>query len=431
MRKMKYSGIPTVGNIPDRWSIPKIKHHAVFFNGDRSSNYPSGDEIVSLGVPFITSDNIHDIVLDCNRNKNKYITREKYESLRGAKIKLNDIIYCLRGSLGACAINKSITEGTVASSLVVIRAKSTLVPDYFNYFLHSQVVNSQVDEYMNGSCAANLSAESVGSFFLILPPEEEQFQIVDYLDNKCSKIDEAISRHNTIIEKLEEYKRATIIYKVSHTDKNVEYVDSNIPWMPTKPKTWETLPLKYAVTQRINKNTDMCEKNLLTLSYGEIKRKNIETNEGLLPASFEGYNIIEKGDIVLRLLDLQNDTHSLRTGLVTERGIITSAYVTITPSSVFDSMYCRYLLHAYDLMKVLYTMGEGVRQSLSFDELSRKTLVLVPPIDEQRKIAKDISIMESNVNEAIARMLKNIEKLKEYKKSLIYNAVTGKIDCRK
>ena len=201
--------------------------------------------------------------------------------------------------------------------------------------------------------------------------------------------------------------------------------------MPTKPKTWKTLPLKYAVTQRINKNTDMCEKNLLTLSYGEIKRKNIETNEGLLPASFEGYNIIEKGDIVLRLLDLQNDTHSLRTGLVTERGIITSAYVTITPSSVFDSMYCRYLLHAYDLMKVLYTMGEGVRQSLSFDELSRKTLVLVPPIDEQRKIAKDISIMESNVNEAIARMLKNIEKLKEYKKSLIYNAVTGKIDCRK
>lgn len=150
-----------------------------------------------------------------------------------------------------------------------------------------------------------------------------------------------------------------------------------------------------------------------------------------MPASFEGYNIIEKGDIVLRLLDLQNDTHSLRTGLVTERGIITSAYVTITPSSVFDSMYCRYLLHAYDLMKVLYTMGEGVRQSLSFDELSRKTLVLVPPIDEQRKIAKDISIMESNVNEAIARMLKNIEKLKEYKKSLIYNAVTGKIDCRK
>lgn len=81
-------------------------------------------------------------------------------------------------------------------------------------------------------------------------------------------------------------------------------------------------------------------------------------------------------------------------------------------------------------MKVLYTMGEGVRQSLSFNELSRKILIPVPPIEEQRKIAEDISTMESNVNEAINRMLQNIEKLEEYKKSLIYNAVTGKIDCR-
>lgn len=264
-----------------------------------------------------------------------------------------------------------------------------------------------------------------------LPPVIEQEQIVRFIENKSNAINEAIARQQSIIEKLEEYKRATIIYKVSHTDSDVEYVKSNIPWMPAMPKTWEIFPLKYVVTQRVNKNTGMQEKNLLTLSYGEVKRKNIETNEGLLPASFEGYNIIEKGDIVLRLLDLQNDTRSLRTGLVTERGIITSAYVTITPSSVFDSMYCRYLLHAYDLMKVLYTMGEGVRQSLSFDELSRKMLVPVPPINEQRKIAEDISIMESNVNEAIARMLKNIEKLEEYKKSLIYNAVTGKIDCRK
>lgn len=424
MRTMKDSGVEWVGEIPETWHVNALKRIAQIQTGSTPSkkegnNYYSDEG----GIPWIKPENLNSML--------PIVNTSEYLNDAGAKIgrvfKPHTTFVACIASVGKtgysdviCSCNQQINGITFSDNIFW---------KYGYYALTASAIEHIAKS--NTSVQAILNSQQEGYIKLPIPSYDEQRSIVSYLDEKCSAIDEAIARHQSSIEKLEEYKRATIIYKVSHTDKNVEYVDSNIPWMPTMPKTWAIVPLKYAVTQRINKNLDMCEKNLLTLSYGEIKRKNIETNEGLLPASFEGYNIIEKDDIVLRLLDLQNDTRSLRTGLVTERGIITSAYVTITPSSVFDSMYCRYLLHAYDLMKVLYTMGEGVRQSLSFDELSRKMLVPVPLINEQRKIAEDISIMESNVNEAIARMLKNIEKLEEYKKSLIYNAVTGKIDCRK
>lgn len=108
-----------------------------------------------------------------------------------------------------------------------------------------------------------------------------------------------------------------------------EMKDSDIGWVGEIPKEWNINVLFQLVSQVKNKNKDLVETNLLSLSYGKIKRKNIDHTDGLIPASFDGYNIIEDGDIVLRLTDLQNDQTSLRVGRATERGIITSAYTTL------------------------------------------------------------------------------------------------------
>lgn len=193
----------------------RLKYIAEFINGDRSSNYPSGDDIVDSGIMFVTTDNIHGIELDIKRDKNKYITREKYNALRGAKIQLNDIIYCLRGSVGACALNKTIDEGTVASSLVVIRPHDCIIPEYLNYYLHSNFVKEQNDNYMNGTCAANLSADNLKQYVIALPNKEKQKEIIHDLDNVSAKVSEAISKHQQIIEKLEEYKKALIYNAVT------------------------------------------------------------------------------------------------------------------------------------------------------------------------------------------------------------------------
>ena len=203
--------------------------------------------------------------------------------------------------------------------------------------------------------------------------------------------------------------------------------DSGIEWVGEIPKHWQIKVLFQLATQVKNKNKDLVEKNLLSLSYGKIKRKNIEKSEGLLPASFDGYNIIEENDIVLRLTDLQNDHTSLRVGRTTERGIITSAYVTIRPINSNASKYLYYLLHSFDIKKGFYGMGAGVRQGLNFEEV-KMLKIPVPPIEEQISIAAYLDEKCSKIDEIIASAKASIEDYKQWKTSIIYEAVTKGLD---
>ena len=133
-----------------------------------------------------------------------------------------------------------------------------------------------------------------------------------------------------------------------------EMKDSRIEWIGQIPKDWEIAPVYSFFGERHNRNYNLQEKNLLSLSYGKIIRKDINAAGGLLPASFNTYNVVEVGDIIIRPTDLQNDKRSLRTGLVTEHGIITSAYIDLKPKKNVNSHYFHYLLHSYDVLKVFY-----------------------------------------------------------------------------
>ena len=161
---MKDSGVECIGRIPINWRTGKIHAFAEFFNGDRTSRYPKPEELLSEGIPFLNSTNINGDSLDLTECK--YISLEKYNTLSGAKIDINDILYCLRGSIGKCAINLTEKAGTVASSLMTIRCKESLNPHFLLYVLLSSVISPQVYLSMNGTCAANLSAESVGNFVI-------------------------------------------------------------------------------------------------------------------------------------------------------------------------------------------------------------------------------------------------------------------------
>lgn len=206
-----------------------------------------------------------------------------------------------------------------------------------------------------------------------------------------------------------------------------EMKDSGIDWIGEVPSHWAMHTLYQLVTQVKNKNKDLTEKNLLSLSYGKIKRKSIETTEGLLPESFDGYNIIEDGDVVLRLTDLQNDHTSLRVGLATERGIITSAYTTLRPSDNCISKYMYYLLHTFDIRKGFYGMGSGVRQGLNYDEV-KELRVILPSLDEQQAIAAYLDEQCAIIDEAIADAKASIAEYNSWKQSIIFEAVTKGIN---
>jgi type I restriction enzyme S subunit len=161
---------------------------------------------------------------------------------------------------------------------------------------------------------------------------------------------------------------------------------SGIPWIGEIPVDWETDEIRYKFKQVKSLNFRGDEDNLLSLSYGRIIQKDMESAFGLLPESFDTYNIIENGDIVLRLTDLQNDQKSLRVGFSEQRGIITSAYLTLRLAGEGHAKFFYYLIHAYDLQKVFYGMGAGVRQGLNWDELKRAS-VIFPDKTEQKEIA--------------------------------------------
>lgn len=199
--------------------------------------------------------------------------------------------------------------------------------------------------------------------------------------------------------------------------------DSGIEWIGSVPSHWRVHTLYQLVTQVKEKNSNLQEKNLLSLSYGKIKRKDIDSPDGLLPASFDGYNIIEDGDIVLRLTDLQNDHTSLRVGLATERGIITSAYTTLRPIDTSNSKYLYYLLHAFDLKKGFYGMGSGVRQGLNYAEVKELRVVL-PSQDEQNAIVCFLDEQCGKIDSIIEETKRVIEEYKCWKASMILEAVT-------
>jgi type I restriction enzyme S subunit len=202
-----------------------------------------------------------------------------------------------------------------------------------------------------------------------------------------------------------------------------EYKKSALPWLGKVPAHWLTIPAFVAFRERQELNKDLREKQVLSLSYGRIIKKHEDALHGLVPASFETYQIVEPGNIILRLTDLQNDQRSLRVGLAKHRGIITSAYVCLAVRGRLLAEFAYYLLHAADVQKVFYGMGSGLRQSLGFRDLRRLT-VAFPDEDEQKTITHFLDTSEKRIEKLVKAKRRLIELLNEQKQVIIYRAVT-------
>ena len=200
------------------------------------------------------------------------------------------------------------------------------------------------------------------------------------------------------------------------------YKDSGVKWLGKIPSHWEILPGLAVFKENKTKNTELSEKTVLSLSYGNIIIKK-DIDEGLVPADYKGYQIVHPGYIIIRCTDLQNDKVSLRTGLVKNDGIITGAYLGLKVDGSFTSSYVHYFLHSWDITKEIYRHGSGLRQSLSWFDL-RRLPILIPSREEQNKIVSYLNDAVSKIDEAIAQQQKMIDLLNERKQIIINHAVT-------
>lgn len=165
---------------------------------------------------------------------------------------------------------------------------------------------------------------------------------------------------------------------------------------------WEKYPFHVVAKPYFVSNKFVHHQNLLSLSYGKIKRKDINSGKGLLPASFDTYQIIKDGIIVFRFTDLQNDKKSLRVGLAKEEGIISPAYVCVECENVSPE-FLFLQLYSYDLRKVFYSMGDGLRQTLSYNDVKEMT-IYVPSDKEQKLIIDYFNSLESDILSAESKL---------------------------
>lgn len=206
-------------------------------------------------------------------------------------------------------------------------------------------------------------------------------------------------------------------------EKYPTYKDSNTEWMGNIPQHWEVVPGFTLVEERKEKNKGFIEKTVLSLSYGNVIVKPEEKLTGLVPESFETYQLVYPGDIIIRPTDLQNDKTSLRTGLSKNKGIITSAYINLRIKNGFSSAFYHYFLHSVDITKVIYGMGSGLRQNLDFGDFKRFSFLL-PPKKEQEAIVTFLDRKTAQIDKSISIKERQIELLKERRQILIHHAVT-------
>ena len=203
--------------------------------------------------------------------------------------------------------------------------------------------------------------------------------------------------------------------------------DSGIPWLGEVPAHWAVLPGRACFRKKKVANLNLQESTVLSLSYGQIVVKPMEKLHGLVPASFETYQIINPMDIVIRPTDLQNDQTSLRFGFSQHRGIITSAYLCFYTVDGLIPKYGHRLLHAYDLKKVFYGLGAGLRQNLDWTDF-KYLPCSIPPLPEQTAIIRFLDHADRRIRRYIRAKQKLIALLEEQKQAIIHQAVTGQID---
>ena len=427
-REYKDSGVQWLGEIPSHWKVIPFKSMFELSKGlsiTKANLVEEGVNVISYGQIHSKQNRFTKIVPALYRKVSFDYLESKPQSLcKKEDFLIADTSEDVVGSGNFVRVDKG-QQLFAGYHTIIARNKKVESGNYIAYLMQSDKWRMQIWIQVHGVKLYSISRGILNATKFLLPPLAEQHAIVSYLDTKCSRIETLLSNKEKEISLLQEMKQRVIADAVTRgLNPNVKFKSTNIPWLPEIPEHWKEIKLKVLTEEGKDKNRENLETNVLSLSYGKIIRKK-NKNEGLVPADYATYQIVHPDDIILRLTDLQNDHRSLRCGLVKEKGIITSAYTCLKMKQDF-SEYFYFLLHSYDIKKVFYSMGGGLRQSMNYSEIT-KLRVPVPPLSEQHAIVSYITERTAKIDSLIEKLNKEIECIREYKQRLISDAVTGQI----
>lgn len=406
MREMKDSGIEWIGKIPESWETRKIKYCVSCLDGKR-------------------------IPLDATKRK-----PGRYPYWGAGKIMdyINDYIFderlILLGEDGAPffdpfrPVSHLLNEKAwVNNHIHVLKPNKNI---YDMYLIHS--LNSvDYHEYINGAILNKLTQSNMNNIVIPFPTLAKQHVIADFLNTKCADIDSLAEDIQKQIETLKEYKKSVITQAITKgLGQNVEMKRTVSPYWQRIPKNWHLSDIKYvfAIVKRIAGKEGY---DVLSVTQKGLKIKDISHNEGQIAENYKGYQFVYPGDFVMNHMDLLTGWVDLSKFF----GVTSPDYrvFKLRDDRINEARYYKYVMQCCYSCRIFYSLGQGVStlgrwrlQTSAFNNF----LIPVPPTTEQKKIADFLDAKCADIDAAIDGKQKQLDVLKEYKKSLIYEYVTGK-----
>jgi type I restriction enzyme S subunit len=420
MREMKDSGIEWIGKIPRNYRVSKIKYLFSISSGTTpKTNDPTlwdGEFEWVTPADFKTED----VYVSAGHRK---LSQQAIEKGIIQLVPAGSIIFSKRAPIGQVVINSKdlcINQGCLA-----IVSKDSSYVRYYRYAMISAI--KQFELLGSGTTFMEISASNFSKVVLPLPDVCIQHQIADYLDSKCSQIDAIISKQEKIIEKLKEYKLSVITEAVTKgLNSNVEMKDSGVDFILKIPTNWNVSPIRYLFSLREEKNyKQLQDVNLLSLytdlgvfPHGEQEER------GNKAVTAEGYKVVYKDDIVVNIILAWMGA----IGMSDYNGVTSPAYDVYKPQKNVCSRFYHYLFRTKLFSGECYKYGRGIMEMRwrTYSSEFKSIKVPVPSYDEQRQIADYLDSKCSQIDKTIFDRMAAIDKLREYKKSLIYEVVTGK-----
>lgn len=429
-RQYKDSGVKWIGKIPNTWKVCKIKNLCtnIYSGGTPDSNnmlYWDGD------IPWIPSGSCHDMVIN---EAPKSITQLGYDNSSTKMIPANTTVMAMTGA--TCGNVGFVTfETCMNQSVTGYIVKKKNCSKFLFYCL--MAAREDILTHKTGGAQSGINGEDCKNIIIPFVPQVEQHQIADYLDDKCDEIDSLIELQEQMIAQLIDYKQSVITEAVTRgLNLDAQLVPSGIDWIGNIPEHWEMQRLKtLGWTQNgISQSGDYFGENydFPFVSYSDVyKNYSIPYPKGRANSTDKDrmtYSLIEGDILFTRTSETIEEIGFSSTCLETIKDAVYSGFlIRFRPTSNklykgFSKYYFRSQIHRAYFVK---QMNIVTRASLGQD-LLKNLIVLLPPLSEQRAIASYLDIKCGEIDRLIETKRQKIEKLKEYKKSVIYEAVTGK-----
>lgn len=404
-RDMKHCGVEWIGEIPSDWTLAKYKN----FSSNGMGQTILKEDLDMEGIPVYSATK-SDIIFG-------HVKNSRIQLMKG------DFVIPARGnSIGSITMVKdeiaTCTQTTIYSKICGINKKYLYYCGWglkFEWFKFDQTAIPQI------------TVSQVNNNIVPLPNKEEQKLISAYLDKKICFVDTTIEKTKQSIEEYKKYKQSLITEVVTKgLDPNVKMKDSGIEWIGEIPEHWDVIKLKYLfeVRKRISGELGY---DVLSVTQQGLKIKDIESNEGQLSANYSKYQFVYQGDYVMNHMDLLTGWVDLSKF----NGVTSPDYrvFSMRDDISYSKEYYNSIFQMCYTNRIFYGMGQGVsnlgRWRLQTDKFINTPLP-VPPVEEQIQIAKFVSDKLDEIRNFVSKKEILISELEAYKKSLIYEVVTGK-----